>query len=362
MMAHHKCTHVFLATAIVLVTDNFGKQRECRAVLDSGSQVNFISKKITNLLMLPTKRTSLPISGIGSTQARSTSYVEVSIHSRQSKYQLKLECYVLPNMVTDLAACEEPKEGWKIPDEFSKSLADPQFYQKRSVDLLIGGGVFFDIIGSERKMIGTGPLNLQDSTLGWIVTGELGANCFLGTNSLGETMENSWRTELENDYPNFGQTSKSNRKYLEEQKVVDHFKQNTIRDDEGRFVVRLPVKTSIGELGSTLAMATSRYLNIERRLQRDECLRKEYAQFMQEYIKLGHMKEVTEGINNKHIECYLPHHPIIKDSSLTTKVRVVFDASARSTTGLSLNEVLKCGPTVQHSCLYLPDFESIKLS
>jgi len=250
-------------------------------------------------------------------------------------------------MVSDLASCAEPKEGWRIPDELSRSLADPQFYQRRSVDLLIGGGVFFNIIGSERKIIGTGPLSLQDSALGWIVTGELGVNCFLGTNSLGEALENSWRTELANDCANFGQTSKSNRKCLEEQEVVEHFKQNTIRDDEGRFVVRLPVKPSITELGSTLAMATSRYLNIERRLQRDECLRKEYTQFMQEYISLGHMKEATESISSNHIDCYLPHHAIVKASSLTTKVRVVFDASARSTTGLSLNEVLKCGPTVQ---------------
>lgn len=233
----------------------------------------------------------------------------------------------------------------------SRDLADPQFYQRRSADLLIGEGVFFDIIGLERKMIGTGPLSLQDSTFGWIVTGELRVNCFLGTNSLNEDMESSWRTELVDDCVNFRQISKSNRKSLEEQEAVEHFRQNTIHDDEGRFVVRLPVKPSIGELGSTLAMATSRYLNVERRLQRDEGLRREYTQFMQEYISLGHMKKATEAISNNQIGCYLPHHAVVKASSLTTKVRVVFDASARNTTGLSLNYVLKCGPTVQHELL-----------
>jgi len=146
MMAHHQCAHVFLATAIVLVADRFGKQRECMVVLDSGSQVNFISKKLANILMLPTKRASLPISGIGSTEARSTSYIEVNVQSIMSEYQLRLVCNVLSNMVTDLASCPQPEEGWKIPDELSRGLADPQFYQRRSVDLLIGGGVFFDII------------------------------------------------------------------------------------------------------------------------------------------------------------------------------------------------------------------------
>jgi hypothetical protein len=164
-------------------------------------------------------------------------------------------------------------------------------------------------------------------------------------------MESSWRTELVDDCANFGQKSKSNLKSLEEQEVVAHFKQNTIRDDEGRFVVRLPVKPSISELGSTLAMATSRYLNVERRLQRDESLRREYTQFMQEYISLGHMKEATEAISDNQSGCYLPHHAVVKASSLTKKVRVVFDASARSTSGLSLNDVLKCGPTVQQELL-----------
>jgi len=150
---------------------------------------------------------------------------------------------------SDLTSCAEPEGGWNIPDDLSRGLADPQFYQRRSVDLLIGGGVFFDIIRSDRRRIGTGPLSSQDSALGWIVTGELGVNCLLGTNSLGEAMKNSWRTELANDHNNFGQTAKSNRKCLEEQEAVEYFRQNTTRDNEGRFVVRLPVKPSISELG-----------------------------------------------------------------------------------------------------------------
>ncbi|CAI6373542.1 unnamed protein product [Macrosiphum euphorbiae] len=44
---------------------------------------------------------------------------------------------------------------------------------------------------------------------------------------------------------------------------------------------------------------------------------------------------------------YLPQNPVVKLSSLTTKLRVVFDGSAKSSTGVSINNVLMRGPTVQ---------------
>ncbi len=44
---------------------------------------------------------------------------------------------------------------------------------------------------------------------------------------------------------------------------------------------------------------------------------------------------------------YMPHHAVFKESSTTTKLRVVFDGSAKTTTGVSLNDTLLVGPTIQ---------------
>ncbi|XP_055527818.1 uncharacterized protein LOC129720381 [Wyeomyia smithii] len=50
--------------------------------------------------------------------------------------------------------------------------------------------------------------------------------------------------------------------------------------------------------------------------------------------------------------CYfLPHHAVYKESSSTTKIRVVFDASAKTTSGISLNDALEVGPTVQNDLI-----------
>ncbi|XP_055633801.1 uncharacterized protein LOC129774128 [Toxorhynchites rutilus septentrionalis] len=49
------------------------------------------------------------------------------------------------------------------------------------------------------------------------------------------------------------------------------------------------------------------------------------------------------------VAVYLPHHCVVKENSSTTKCRVVFEASAKTTTGKSLNDMLMCGPVLQDS-------------
>ncbi|XP_025832766.1 uncharacterized protein LOC112905148 [Agrilus planipennis] len=52
--------------------------------------------------------------------------------------------------------------------------------------------------------------------------------------------------------------------------------------------------------------------------------------------------------NHSSIKYFIPHHAVIKKDSLTTKLRVVFDASAKTTTGSSLNDIQYVGPTIQN--------------
>lgn len=91
---------MFLANTIVLASYRHGNQRKCKAVLDYGSQINFISGSLANRLHLKTKRATLPVSGIGASRVRAVSYnIVVSIKSRVTDYNVDLLCYILPTIV-----------------------------------------------------------------------------------------------------------------------------------------------------------------------------------------------------------------------------------------------------------------------
>ncbi|XP_012533761.1 uncharacterized protein LOC105835229 [Monomorium pharaonis] len=72
----------------------------------------------------------------------------------------------------------------------------------------------------------------------------------------------------------------------------------------------------------------------------------EYKHFMQDYMELGHMREVMHSSDAMGETYYLPHHAVYKETS-TTKLRVVFDGSCKTSTGISLNDALMVDPTVQ---------------
>ena len=103
-------------------------------------------------------------------------------------------------------------------------------------------------------------------------------------------------------------------------------------------------------LGERLTQAESRFKSLERRLDGNPNLRKRYSDFINEFISRDHMEVIPqEEINKPSNEVhYLPHHCVFKEDSTTTKLRVVFGGSAKTSNGVSLNESLMVGPVVQN--------------
>jgi len=132
----------------------------------------------------------------------------------------------------------------------------------------------------------------------------------------------------------------------EQQVSGQHFISHKTQQPDGRFVVRLPTKVDRKQLGSSRLSAERRFHEIERRLEREPELKFQYHNFIKVHEELDHMEPVKsqEGRQPRYV---LPHNAVFKETSTTTRTRVVFDGSAKTSNGLSINYILKISPTVQ---------------
>ena len=133
----------------------------------------------------------------------------------------------------------------------------------------------------------------------------------------------------------------------EERMVVRYFQSDHSRTKEGRFVVPLPKNPSAELIGESRSQAVRRFLSLESSLNGKGCFQ-EFDAVMQKYFDLGHAEPVPTQDMDKSpaLTFYLPMHAVYKTSSTTTRVRAVFDASTKSSTGVSLNDTLLVGPTL----------------
>ena len=113
----------------------------------------------------------------------------------------------------------------------------------------------------------------------------------------------------------------------------------------------LPRKSGVKPIGESRSQAVRRFLSLERSLRSKKHFQ-EFSDVIREYFDMGHAELVPAVDLQKPCRdvFYLPMHTVLKESSTTTKMRAVFDASAKSTSGTSLNDQLRVGPTV-HSTL-----------
>lgn len=327
-------THVMLATARVYVHDINGCPQLCRAVLDSGSQLNLVTLACVKRLGFSTTRSTCNIVGVGEMASKSKCLPLTYMSSRFGSHKRSILLHSLPSIVNSLPAQTIDTANLNIPEHIRNQLADPQFNVPGSIDILVGTEMFFDILGGEKWPL-TVSSSLHSTDFGWIVVGKLPiASRQPEYQSLSLTGTSSLSLF----------TATSSQPAAEEQ-AERHFASTVSRDTNGRFIVKLPFAQDPHVLGDSRQMAQKRFFNLEKRFAKEPGLAQKYKTFMAEYLSMDHM-EVADPEYSGPIY-YLPHHAVIKSESLTTKLRVVFDGSAVSTSGLSLNDIVLKGPKTQ---------------
>lgn len=344
---------VILSTAILLAVDVRGMKVNCRAVLDSASEVNLVSESMAQTLGVKKKSIIGPVFGLEDQKSVMKSKIVAKIESRSSDYKTELEFLVTRRITLEMPALMYDTKSWPIPANLQ--LADPHFNVPTRVDMLLGAEIYYDILNMRQMRLQDGLPILQDTKFGWIVGGKLEfpKNCLFSSSNPTNCAAKNPDDDLIQQVKRFWELESCQAALKmtgEEREAELHFQKTHRRQADGRYVVNMPTKPNVVDLGDTKQMALRRFLYLERRLNNNKELKQQYSAFIDEYLALGHMSPSNLDLSKTSYETptyFLPHHCVIKPESSSTKLRVVFDGSAKSSSGLSLNDVLAVGPTVQ---------------
>ncbi|XP_043069501.1 uncharacterized protein [Drosophila bipectinata] len=332
---------------VQLHNNSTGQTAVIRALIDHGSEGTLITERAAQLLGLPRHQVTAQITGVGDNPKNICRFsTEFSISSCTDP---QFHHLVQPASNVNVDTCQHLQ---------GLHLADPTFTRPGRIDALFGVDLIpYLLLPDLRKGASNQPI-AQLTQLGWIVFGHCNET---RANVVTIRCHQTNLDALVKGFFDLDQISSERTLTAEEQWCEDHFQRTCIRQPNGKYLVRLPLKTEFDKeqvIGKSHQIALNRFHLLERRLNRNDTLKQQYHSTIKEYFVLKQLSKVTTAETRHQMitprgqqyfsSCTLPHHAVIKEDSTATKVRVVYDASCTPSNGKSLNDILCIGPPLQN--------------
>lgn len=347
------------AQATVFNPDCPSRTQRVRIVMDTGSHSSYITDRVREQLALTTAgERPLTITTFGATRGgrRMYEFVKVGLKLKSGLSQM-LTLFSVPAICEPLTCHPLVDSREMYPHLSGLELADePEDGQELHVDILVGSDWYWDLVTGRVQRGSDGPVAI-DTKLGWVLSGPISFSChtdalpncnlmthaLLGNSqhseeqTLDETMKSFWELE------SFGIPATDRSLY-------DDFC-DTIEFRDGRYEVQLPWKSPRQDIPNNYELSLKRLRGLLRRLRCDSDVLREYDTIIKTQLQQGIVELIedspTADVPGVH---YLPHHAVIRQDKTTTKLRIVYDASAK-TTGPSLNNCLDPGPKFDQKIL-----------
>ena len=341
-------TPVLLQTAQLQLFDprSKGNRTMARAILDSGSQRTYITGRLRDELNLPTVKTELlQIKTFGSTKSDDTScdVVQMGIETRDDG-TLSITALVVPFICNPLTTQPIDHSGECYDHLWGLELADSaDTSDTLEVDVLIGSDSYWNFVTGRVIKGESGPTAIH-TRVGWVVSGpanrpETTVNLALATTHVLKIEACSVEGNLDDHLKQFWEVE-SLGVTEDETSVYDHFVQQIKYDGQG-YEVSLPWKEHHPPLPDHYDLCYKRLANLLKRLRQTPSLLTDYDTTIKDQVSKGIVEVVSPAVNGR--VHYLPHHGVVRQDKTTSKLRIVYDASARSH-GASLNNCLYTGP------------------
>ncbi|XP_050520046.1 uncharacterized protein LOC126893679 [Daktulosphaira vitifoliae] len=356
-------TSVLLATASVIIFNVQGIPVTVRALLDCASQSSFITERCVHLLGIRREKRDITVQGLSGLQVP---VVKGSVNIDicpvgLSEPKLNIDALILNRITGPLPSERVWNDNWSHLNYLT--LADPDYAKSLPVDILLGADVFPQLLtGQKKEGKDGGPIALS-TVFGWVLMGKTSTTNDRKIVTMCSTLESVNDTlqkflEVE-DVPTIEKCNP------EDQECEQIYKSTTTCQADGRYVVHLPFIKYPPLLGESKEQALRRLCNLESRFSKNPEWRESYNKEMQNYLDNNHMAKLEQSSVSNKTAYYIPHHAVIRPESTTTKMRIVFDASAKTSSGMSLNDNLHCAKdeagddeiikTIVHHDIYVDD-------
>ncbi|XP_015121530.1 uncharacterized protein LOC107044238 [Diachasma alloeum] len=352
------------------------------------SELSLISDQLVRKVNLKKTRSSVHITGVGgSSFGTTTGEVHLTLQSIHSEERIEVTAHSLERLTSTLPSFSA--EGLKWDHIEGLELADPHFRVSAPIDLLVGANIFGQVIKPNVIRGGVQAPVAQLTSFGWIVYGPAGPDqptsysshhLSVSNDELNDLLTKFW---VQEEVPGRTDANLS----TEELECERHFHQTHSRDSSGRYVVRLPFSAPVLSLGNSYRPVLACLHRMLAGISKDAHFLQLYSDFLKEYEDFDHMRVVTRsthrssssvqadsacrsdettlaheaqasgglrvskgfqvGPSDAQRSYYLPHHGVVRESSETTKLRVVFNGSAKTSSGNSLNDILHTGAKLQ---------------
>ncbi|XP_011408081.1 PREDICTED: uncharacterized protein LOC105315219 [Amphimedon queenslandica] len=323
-----------------------------RIILDSGSQRSYVTDRVKTALRLASKgKRTMSIATFGSARGscKTCEIVEIGMEVCDGSV-LKLRLFVVPIICEPLSGKTAQLSLDHLDHLSSLNLADPFYGEEREIDILVGADYYWSLAtGRIRRGYG-GPIAME-TRIGWVLSGP--ATLVYGQDDsatlITHTLQVSGLKSLDEQLRSFWEIESLG--ILEDDVVtVNDFERN-ISFHDGRYEVPLPWKVSQLELPDNYRLCYNRLMSLLHRLRRNPDIIREYDAVIKDQIDKGIVEIVSNPeqseTDNTH---YLPHHAVLRQDKETTKLRIVYDASAKED-GFSLNDCLYTGPKFDQNIL-----------
>ena len=315
----------------------------CRALLDTGSGSSYASATlIESLKKSPARVEPRLIEMMMCSTTQMVKSYQVRLTSIDKKFEMsttvnKVDKGVLltiPNpRYTELTSKYRHLEGVRIDDNDKKS--------ELPIHLILGASEYSRIKTETKPRIGEPHEPIAELTkLGWTLM------------SPGkETATHSYHTRTSAaDYAelcSLDVLGLGDRSEDDQGIVFDEFVEQLQRTKEGWYQTGLLWKQGHGPLPTNEQASKKRLEYLLRKLDRQPGMLDKYDEIIQSQLTEGIVEEAEDKPSEKTF--YIPHKPVIKETAETTKLRIVYDASAKTNEAvMSLNDCLETGPPLQN--------------